>query len=297
MKRIGLGFFVAFLTLFFFLPMPVKGDIGPKPSVVIDFVGFEEENYYATLLSSTPSTGPYSVLSEEEYSQRYHEEDEDYHIWEKFVAYEDPDGYYFLQYFQNCKDTSQFVWGYYPPQEFKILLYFPDLDTFVVSAEPYERYAFDSYFRVDGKDLELLPNTIIEGIFAEKNYDYTWEIISLLARIIATIAIEVLIALLLGLRGKSLLLFIAGVNIFTQSILNILLNIINYNHGSMAFVFIYILLELLIIAIEGGLYGKYLGRFSEKPLKKGYIWVYAIGANLASLGMGIYIAKLVPGIF
>lgn len=293
----GLGLFMLFLSLFFLMPTPVKGDIGPKPSVVIDFVGLEGESYYVTLLSEIPSTGPHSVLSEEVYSPRYHEEDEDYEIWQKFVAYEDEDGYYFLQYFQNCKNTGQFIWGYYPPPKFKILLYFPEKDSFVVSEEVYERYAFDSYYQVNGKDLELLPTKITEGIIAEKNYDYTWELISLLARIIATIGIEVLIALLFGFRGKNLLLFIAGVNILTQSILNGLLNFINYNHGSMAFVFNYILLELLVIVLEAGIYRRYLGKYSEKELQKWVVGLYALVANIASFGIGLYIAKLIPGIF
>ena len=47
----------------------------------------------------------------------------------------DEDGYYFLQFFEDCTETSKFTWGYYPPTKFKILIYFPEHDSFVVSNE------------------------------------------------------------------------------------------------------------------------------------------------------------------
>ena len=96
-----------------------------------------------------------------------------------------------MQYFSDCTETSQFTWGYYPPSKFKILLYFPEYDKFAVSEEVYERYAFDSYYNVDAKGLEVQSVTFTENITAVRNYDYTWELTSLFARIIATITIEV----------------------------------------------------------------------------------------------------------
>lgn len=122
--------------------------MGPKPSVVIDFKGLEDENYYVTLLSKTDSTGPYSAITKGPGYTMYESGDEDYDVFLKFAGYEDGDGYYFLQYFKNCGDSHRFAWTYYPPVNFKILVYFPDYDAFAVSAEAYERYAFDSYYSV-----------------------------------------------------------------------------------------------------------------------------------------------------
>ena len=59
---------------------------------------------------------------------------------------------------------------------FKILLYFPEQNCFAVSNEIYERYAFDSYYRVDATGLERQSLTTARSISAEKDYDYTWEI-------------------------------------------------------------------------------------------------------------------------
>ena len=127
------------------MPITAHADMGPKPSVRIEFTGIEGETYYGTLLSKSKSTGPASAWDgNPEYAYR-HPEDADYDIWLKFVEYEDTDGYYFLQWFWECSENNQLNWTYYPPTSFKILLYFPETDTFYVSPI-YERYAFDSYF-------------------------------------------------------------------------------------------------------------------------------------------------------
>jgi hypothetical protein len=277
--------------MFFILPTTSYGDIGPKPSVVINFEGLEEESYYVTLLSQVPSTGPHEVVDENLNNQRYQEGDKEYTIWQKFLSYKDKDRFYFLQYFQNCTDTSQFTWDYYPPSKFKILICFPEHDSFVVSEEIYERYAFDSYYKVDAKALKI-QSVESENIKAEKNYDYTWETFSLLIRIIATIIIEVLIALFFGLKSKRQLLIIAVVNVITQSVLNILLNIINYHQGSMMFEFNYVWMELLVFTVEALIYPAFFHKYSRVKLT-----LYALIANAVSFGVGLYIAHLIPGIF
>lgn len=280
------------------MPTTAYADIGPKPSVVIDFKGFENEKYYVTLLSEVTSTGPHSVLGEHPDNQKYHKGDEEYEIWEKFVSYKDKDEYHFLQYFSDSTETSQFIWGYYPPPKFKILLYFPKYNKFTVSEEVYERYAFDSYYKVDAKDLDIQSVTLIENIKAARNYFYIWELLSLFARIIATITIEVLIALFFGFRAKKQLFIIGSVNIVTQTILNILLNVINYNQGSMMFVFNYVWMEALVFIIEASVYYVFLYNYNGgESIKKWLAPLYALTANVVSFGIGLYIAYLIPGIF
>jgi len=283
--------------MFVFIPAYAYGDMGPKPSVVINFKGLEGEAYYATLLSETSSTGPYSAVGRFQGDLRYEKDDDDYEVWQKFVDYEDEDGYYFLQYFEDCTRTSQFRWGYYPPQKFKILVYFPDLDNFVVS-EIYEQYAFDSYFKADATNMELLPLSIIEGIKVETDYNYTWEIISLIIRIITTIAIEVLVALFFGYRDKNQLRIILKTNIATQVILNVMLNTVNYFLGGLVFVLSYFLAEIFVFIIEASIYSNLLTKQSTDRLaKKSYAILYALAANAASFFLGYQIAKVIPGIF
>lgn len=295
-KRSFAVVFVVIIALI--MPMPAYADAGPKPSVVVDFEGLEGVSFYVTLLSERDSTGPHSVLGKYQNNQKYFEGDEDYEIWQKFLSYQDEDGFYFLQYFQNCTDTLKFTWGYYPPAKFKILIYFPEQDSFIISNEVYERYAFDSYYKVDAKNLNIQSGTVTGSISAQKNYDYTWELISLFARIILTILIEVLIALIFGFRTRKQIYIIVTINIITQSILNILLNIINYNQGSLMFIFNYAWMELLVFIIEAIAFSVLLYRYSnKKPAKKWLASLYAFVSNAISFILGFFIAYIVPGIF
>jgi len=282
-----------------FLPKIAYADIGPKASIVIDFKGLENENYYVTLLSERNDTGPHRALGVSPNNQRFNEEDEEYRIWEKFVSYNDTDNYYFLQYFQDCTDLSQFKWGYYPPSKFKILIYFPEKESFLISSEIFERYAFDSYYTATIKDFDLQvseDNKVFLSV--KKSYNYTNEIMSLFARIIATIGVEILIALLFRLRKKNILLFIVVVNIVTQSILNILLNIINYKYGGLAFILNYFWMEILIIIIEYMAYTIWFRKVdTQKNIKNWIVLLYAICANVISFGVGMSIANFIPGIF
>lgn len=282
--------FLMCLVLLMTMPISASADMGPKPSVRIEFTGIEGEVYYGTLLSLRDSTGPASAWNGNPDYAHYHPGDEGYDIWLKFVEYQDTDGYYFLQKWWDCSDTNQLNWTYYPPTSFKILLYFPETDTFYVSPV-YERYAFDSYFTVD------LSAYDTDTILAHQSYDYTWEIISLIARIILTIALELGIALLFGYREKKVLGFLAVVNILTQVTLNVALNIINYNSGALTFTFSYVLFEILVFAIEAIVYAALLKKFSSKEQKKGRAVGYAFIANATSFALGLWLAHIIPGIF
>lgn len=310
MWRIGKKQYLYFLVLLILLlPLPgltVRADIGPKPSVRITFIGLEEQDYYVTLLSETTSTGPYS---EGDFSSGYE-------IGKHFADYQDADGFHYLGYHQECVKGSpqQFAWTYYPPASFKILLYFPQEDRFLVSEEVYERYAFDSYYTVERKEREPSAaegRAVITGGEVRRSYDYTWELLSLFARIVITIAVELGIAWLFRLRSKGQILVIGVTNLVTQTVLNILLNISNYRSGSWKFVFHYIWMELLVFVIEGIVYSRLLGdgrkgaseRAADNTEESGTIsrrvhpWLYAFAANAASFAAGMWIAGLIPGIF
>ena len=280
------AFLICIIMAVSMLPLFASADIGPKPSVSVTIEGAAGETYFATLLSERKSTGPASAY-DGSYA-RYIADDEEYDIWETFVAYEDSDGYYFLQEFWDCTGKDSFRWGYYPPDPFKILLYFPEQDVFV-STGIYERYAFDTYYKVGLEDFEVVS--------VEKTYDYSLEVMNLAVRIVITILVELLLALLFGLRSKRQLALLTGINVSTQIILNVLLNIINYNKGYFAFVFYYILLELLVLAIEAVVYGAVLRREKYGTVSKTRAIAYAFVANAVSFGAGLWIAQQVPGIF
>ncbi len=286
-------YILAFVVLFSLTTVSVSADIGPKASVTVTVNGVEEGvSYYATLLSESSTTGP-AASYDGNYS-RYEKDDEHYDIWKKFVEYQDNDGYYFLQEFWECSGTDEFRWGYFPPSQFKILLYFPEYDTFAVSGI-YERYAFDTYYTVDLTGFDVRVNNITEGgqiLSAEKSYDYTMELVSLVARIVITILLELAIALLFGLRQKKQLAFLAVCNVITQVVLNVCLNIVNYNKGQWAFTFYYVLWEILVFAIEAVAYSVVLSRGGKSKAV-----AYAFVANAVSFAVGLLLAHVIPGVF
>ena len=270
----------------FAIPVTVKADMGPKPSVVIEVIGFEDKEYYVTLLSERNSTGPWSNGND------YYDFMGEEWVFEEFEKYQDKDGYYFLSFMENCSEDDTFEWTYYPPQRFKILVYTTADKQFYCSEEVYERYAFDSYFKV------IIPNDGKTGniITAQKAYDFSMEILSLVSRIVLTIGIELGIAILFRYGDKKSLTIIGLTNIFTQVVLNVLLNVINYRSGEMAFVFHYVWMEMVVFAMEAVVYTKYINKTNDMD-KVRYPVMYAAVANLVSIAVGIWIAKVVPGIF
>lgn len=298
MKKKLLSVFIC-VAVFFSLCVTASADIGPKPSVRITFEGVEKgTEYYGTLLSERKSTGPASAWDGVEGNERHY--NYSYELWKTFADYTDKDGYYFLQEVWDCTGINQLNWTYYPPSPFKILLYFPETDTYLVS-DIYERYAFDSYYTVNLADLteNMLSASSDKdaAIVAEESYNFTWEIISLVARIIATILLELAIAFIFGYREKKAIRFIAVVNILTQVSLNVALNIINYNMGSMAFTFFFIVLELAVFAAEAVVFALMLKRFTDNGKDKARSTAYAFVANAASFAIGLWLSHIIPGIF
>ena len=287
-------------------PITASADIGPKASVCITFKNMGDEPCYGTLLSEKASTGPSSAWDGNDETARHNgnnpHEAFDYETWNAFVEYEDVDGYYFLQEGWNVSEKKEIAWTYYPPNRFKILLYYPETETFVVSGI-YERYAFDTYYTVDMNGVNIgsveYDNELStdERIDAYRSYNYRVEILSLVARILLTIAIEMIVALLFCFRNRKQLALLIGVNAVTQIILNVVLNIINYNSGQMAFVFFFVLLELAIFALEAVLYCIWMKKLSDKPKKSGFYVLYSFVANAVSFGSGLLIAMWLPGIF
>ena len=282
------------MAVFFSFPMAAHADIGPKPSVNVTFEGVKKgTEYYGTLLSDRDSTGPSSAWDGVEGHQDYHDGEEE--IWQAFADYPDTDSYYFLQEWWNCTGTDQLNWTYYPPSKFKILLWFPETDTYFVS-DIYERYAFDSYYTVNLSD--MAASEPADGIIvAEKSYDFTWEIISLIARIVATILLEIAVAFIFGYRSKKAIRFIAVVNIITQVLLNLTLNFINYSMGSMTYVFFFVMLEIAVFVLEAVIYALLLRKFTDRKADCMITTAYAFAANAVSFAAGMWLSFVIPGIF
>ncbi len=277
-------------------PLTAHADTAPKPAVHVAFSGIAGE-CYGTLLSQQPSTGPAwavedpdCLLTEEEEAALQGQLESDgitRDIWEAFVRYEDTDGFYYLQETWHCSDESGINWTYYPPNTFKVLLYFPQTGAFLAS-DICKTYAFHSYYSVVVAE---------DFLTAERDYPYGSEVLSLLCRIVITVALEIGLALLFALREKKVLLAILAANAVTQIALNVALNLIDFAAGPLMFVIWFVLLELLITAAEAVAYALLLPRLSQRPLSRLRVVLYALCANLLSFGAGLGLSIILPGIF
>ncbi len=311
MNHISERIFTACVCLLFLttlLGVSISADIGPKPSVRISFEGIGDVLCYGTLLSERDVSGPFSLWDGNEstaiHKGNYPHAELGDDIWKAFAEFSDADGYYFLQRGWEISQDKELAWTYYPPSSFKILLYFPELELFLISGIC-ERYAFDSYYRVSLPEAEITarggeygtPAVGTELLAVVRSYDYCEEIASLIARIMLTVLIEVGIAVLFGFREKKQLFLICGVNAVTQIGLNGTLNIINYRNGFLAFTFWYIILEFFVFISEAIVYSACMPRVNEAKKSTLRCTVYALIANTASLTVGYVIARIIPRIF
>ncbi len=265
--------------------MKASADTGPKPSVRVTFENMGDELCYGTLLSKTPSTGPARAWDGTE-DGKYISEGKDEAVWRAFTEFKDSDGFYFLQWFWRADENKALNWTYYPPQTFKILLYYPDRATksgaednsaggaardsentaasgaFCVS-DVLERYAFHSYFSVNMA--EIADNTGGNLITATplpvtQNYDYSAEILGFFVRFIVTLGVETLLALAFELRTKRAFLTVLAANGVTQVALNLLLNVRLHFDNLYGVIPLYFFAELFIFAAEAALYCFILGK-------------------------------------
>lgn len=311
-----------------------SADTGPKPSVHVTFENMGDELCYGTLLSKTPSTGPAEAWDGTE-DGKYFFNGADETVWRAFVEFKDEDGFYFLQWFWRTDEKKTLNWRYYPPQTFKILLYYPDRATksgaadnsaggatrdskttaasgaFCVS-DVLERYAFHSYYFVDMRNVQSETIGTIAKISATQGYDYSAEILGFFVRFIITLGVETLLALAFGLRTKRAFLTVLAANGATQVALNILLNVqLHFNNVYGVFP-LYFFAELFVFVAEAALYCFILGKRKNGGVSgsadenggkaaiaysKKRLILYAFTANLVSFCIGLPLAILLPAVF
>ena len=284
------------------VPVSAWADTGPKPSVTVTLENQGDEICYGTLLSESKGNGPWVVWNGTGPGEYANDEEEaerraraPYEVWQAFVDYQDEDGFCFLQFAQRVDESGTLDWGYYPPDTFKLLLYYPQTGRFAVSGVLH-RYAFHARFRVD------LQNGAAGRLQVRRAFTWSAELPSFLFRIALTLAVELGIALLFAIRGKKQLLCISAVNVITQLLLNLSLLPVIGPGLSPGVVFLsaslYLpFLELLIFILEALAYCLLLNKNTDRPRKPGIYIVYAFVANAASLVLGLVLSFCLPGMF
>ena len=297
-------------------------DTGPKPSAAFTFTGMPDEDYYVTMLADVDGYGPHRIYQEGDdlpYVLEAGRDDPAYPAWQKFVDYKDADGYYFLDdLFEQCHGDDEASWHYFPPERFKLLLYFPESDIFLCSTVT-ERYAFDSVYRLDlgGKSpAEIAALTLtdpngdplpsgrddeaaIGEVALDKSDGTHQQIIGFFGRLGITLVIELALAWGWKYRKGSQLLFIGIVNLITQCLLNVALLYWGAQEGSRGFIiFWYVLLELAVTGIEAAAYAYLLpGTDHREKSVRRHAAMYAIAANVLSFLGGLALSEAFPFLF
>lgn len=268
-------------------------DFGPKPSVVVEFENAGDQDYYVTLVAKEDKLGsPYSRVTAEDQP-----ETDDIAIWNRLVAYEDPDGMVFAGNVQKLTGDGAYVWGYYPPSEFRVLIYFPDTDSFVESSEILEQYAFDSYYQMDFNDLPENWNDAVAAIPVTRKYNLLWQITAFLLRLAVTVAVECLLAVLFGFKGKRQMLLVLAVNCATQLAMNLL--ILDESVGLFVFyVLKYALIEVGVFLAEGLVYCLALPKLATPEQNRNiHPIAFAFFGNVASFSLGFLLSNWFPMLF
>ena len=171
------------------------------------------ETCYGTLLSKKSESGTWSYQMELDLNAP--EEVRNF-----FKEYQDTDHFFYLNYFQDVTDGLLY-WPYYPPEEFKILLYFPDTGTVIVS-DPLDRYSLSSPFKA----------VIDHGrMSVERNYDYLKMIRITLCRAVILTIFAVVTAILYAQPYNNEIRYMILGNFLYQALINTLIALYSYRNG------------------------------------------------------------------
>lgn len=274
--------FAAILTILLLIPMlavTAQADCGPKPSTCITVHTGGGERAVVTLLGEKENYGPHwRVESGEEPFYYLDLNDVETEAWDVFRDYADPDGYSFLG---ELWDTNV-SWGYFPPEVFKIAVYYPDYGVLWVSEDSYERYAFHSDYRLPLPAVGAGAQSGEVDMVLKKESDIPEELFGLLWRIFLTIVIELSVARVFGFESKRQKKVLLRVNLVTQIGLNVLLWVWYYWSGPLMAMLRLVLAELVVLIVETVCYLRWLREDESRLRTLGY----TICANLASVMVG-----------
>ena len=264
--------------------LTVYADMGPKPDLVIDFSGIQEP-CIVTVLSTVESYGPNRPMTTawmswwDEQAPEINKE-----IYQKFIDetellnHEREDRLYF---WGVLSQNSPYVFGYYPPETFYVLVYFPETDTFLLSEESYTRTVFHTELAITAENGKLLFNARqpLYGIMKTLTDND-----AVVLRLVITVITEYVIGLFFMKYTKRSLFTVIGVNVLTQILLNIVIWMRYYVLQNAVSTYFPVLAgtEILIFLIEGFMYSKLI---KKEELSRPYL--YALMANAFTFWLGL----------
>lgn len=253
--------------------IPVCADCAPKPVTVIYTTGEGSETVWITVLGEEWDFAAPARKGEDKPPS----DPEKARAWNAFISWEDPDGLVFGDELYQ----SSLRWTYYAPDPFRVALYFPETEVLLISEEIFERYAFQSNYSLDLDGLDKSQSGMV-SMTLDGSVDWIAELVRLIPRILITLGIEILLALLWGYKEQIRL--IMAVNLVTQIGLNIMLSLWYLFDGPLDAMLMLIQAEIVVLIVECIFYVRRLPG-------KGWAFFYTVAANLLSCWMGFQILE------
>jgi hypothetical protein len=278
MKKAMLVFLyiIAFIMLF---PVNSSADTGPKPSLTIIVNGMGDEEYWLDLLVSDEPNYTWLDISDEErekVSKLAEYNEAGLHPALLVGTHVPMNGSLTGERQADGSYIHKFSYVGVPAQ-FKIAILKSD-GTLIIS-DMVKRNHFQSVMEytigTSGISEKADPNGTVKEVFP---MNYIW---GFLLRMIATLIIEIGIALLFKFTLKKSWKVLAFTNIATQIILNIIIISSTIRNGQTSGFFIYFIAELFVVTTELAVYSNFL--IEQKLIRR---IIYTITANLISFIAG-----------
>lgn len=252
-----------------------RADMGPKPNIRIDVENPPSGDYYIALLSRDGSGENGSdwagKVMEKEYSSASEEEQ---YILDFLFAYRQ-DGYTYVlsslgSNLRHSNERHSYMFYHTVPSDFKIILF--SADGSIVISDAVVRSHFHSRCTLDAATGDLT-----EGPSSPSSY-----LFSAVGCLLLTLLIEMILMAIFGLSVKKNFLRFLVTNLITQVFLNVTMLLFDHMKiTGMFFIFMWILMEILIIIIEAISYMDHL-KDKKDVVRSGTNIAYAITANVIS---------------
>jgi hypothetical protein len=282
--------FVALLLLMLFTSVhTVHADMGPKPSMEVTIKGVTEDYYFDVLVNE----GDGDLLTEIDVYDYYRE------ISQSLINYKDSEGYYSYSIYEipssikrklNTANEQKYLLNYHRPDHFKLVLVLEESEK-IISSQAIDIVGFNVEIAWDLSGVDL--NSTSTGDVGVLSGDIDGEIsfvdsigfstmINTALRMIITIIVEVGILLLFGIRTKKAIKLVVVVNAATNLMLGGVLICIYQTSGPLAFYFMTLILEMIVLLMELVIYSVTLKKI---PFWK--ILTYTIVANIVTFLIGL----------
>lgn len=260
------------LISFLLFPSP-KVTNGYYQTTTINIEGINEK-CYGTLLSDKTISGSFSLKTNlDQYV--------DDNIKNAFRQYKDKDNFFYLSFIQDVSEGLLY-WPLFPPEHFKLLIYFPDSNTFIAS-DIVDRYCLNSTFKAVVNNNQIIINT---------NYNYSKLFSMTLTRIIISVLLLFIVCLLYGKPRSFEFKYILLSSIIVQSVIHIGISIYSFKNGFsiVEYYLFFWMIYLVAFVIQGYIYQK-------KTMTMHLPFMCSFISNIVAYASGIILVDVFPRLF